>query len=160
MAWKGISESVDALGRMRVRVRMATAQIAVQGALVIKLRAQFNILNRFKQHTGRLFNSMTSDPIAKALGPNDYTARAYPRGPASPMGTPYGRIQELGGTIHAHNPTGLLWFDSLQESGKWGIISVPEVTLEGRFYLRDAVIASEGELHNLSKRGWASAVEG
>lgn len=158
MPWQGINEAIDRYGRMKVRVRTATAQTAVQGALVVKLRAQVNILNRFVQRSGRLFRSMTSDDVARALGPDTFVARAYPRGPASPDGTRYGRIQELGGTIRASNPTGLLWFESVQESGAWGVISVPEVTLEGRFYLRDAVIASEDEIHSIARRNVSRAV--
>ena len=161
MPWQGISEAIDAYGRMRVRVRAATAAAAVGGAQTIYDAARANILARFINRTFDLYNSMTYDRTATALGANSFSARAYPRGPSSSSGTPYGRIQELGGTIFPHNPTGLLWLNSLRDDGTWGVISVHEVTLEGRFYLRDATIASvgSGALHAGAKQHWLDAVE-
>jgi hypothetical protein len=140
---------------------MTTAFAAVMGARLIKERAQDNILATFIQHTGRLYRSMYSDPVATMLGDDDFTARAYPRGPQSPEGTPYGRIQELGGIIRptADNPTGLLWFDSIRQDGSFGVISVPEVQITGMFYLRDAVIMSIPDLRNQTARMWQAAIE-
>lgn len=158
MPWRGIDDLIDAYGRMRVRVRHATAEAAVAGARVIKVAAQGNILARFDNRTGRLWASMFSDDTARPVGLDEYSARAFPRGPGSPEGTPYGRIQELGGTITAENPTGLLWFDSIRDDGSFGVISVPEVTLFGRHYLRDAVLDSLGELRDTAANHWRDAI--
>ena len=159
MPWQGISELIDAYGKMRVRVRASTAAGAVAAARVIYVGAKANILGRFIQHTGRLWESMTYDQRATPLGENVWGARAFPRGPRSLEGTVYGRIQELGGTIYPHNPTDKLWFNSIRQDGTYGVISVFDVTLEGRFYLRDSVITHLGEERGAIKGYWAAALK-
>lgn len=161
--WKGISEDIETLGRSKVRVRAATEEAAVAGAAIVRDAAKVNILTRFMQHTGDLERSMYSDPVATPLGPNDFTARAFPRGSRTydTNATPYARIQELGGIIHAHNKTGLLWIQGPRPDGTWGVsAAVPEVELEGRWYLRDAVIESIPALRELAVSYWADGVAG
>ena len=162
MPWAGISECIDALGKMKTRVRAETAEAAVAGAQLIRDLARANILERFVNRTMALYGSMTSDTVPATLGPDSFSARAFPRGGTLAGGTPYGRIQELGGTIRASNESGLLWFDSIRDDGTFGVISVPEVTLQGRFYLRDAVIEGigSGELRDTAAAHWRRALEG
>ena len=160
MPWRGIDDLIDAYGRMRVRVHAETAAAAVDGARVIKEAAQANILQRFIQRSGNLWRSMTYDDVARQVGEDDFVARAFPRGPGSVDGTPYGRIQELGGVIRPRegNKTGKLWFQGLRANGTFGWISVFEVELEGQFYLRDAVFDNLGELRNTAARHWRDAL--
>jgi hypothetical protein len=159
MPWAGIDNCIEALGRMKVRVREETAEAAVAGAQIIKNRAKANILSRFTMRTWDLFNSMYSDPVARMVGPDEYTARAFPRGSRTYKSdaTPYGRIQELGGIIHGDfGKNEMLWFISPE---KGHLISVPEVELEGKFYLRDAVLASAGALRDTAADHWRRALE-
>jgi hypothetical protein len=150
---------------MKTRVKAATADAAVDGAREIKETAKANILARFENKTFDLYNSMYSDDIATPVGPDAFSARAFPRG-GPPPGTVYGRIQELGGTIYAQGGgrNDLLWFEGFRWDSKangytFGLISVPEVTLEGRFYLRDAVLADLTELRETAARHWRVALE-
>jgi hypothetical protein len=157
MPWSGIDDSIQALGRMKVRVRAATAEAAVAGAAIIREAAKRNILARFVQRTGDLYRSMYSDSVATALGQDKFSARAFPRGAQFPTedSTPYGRIQELGGIIEGQfGRDQLLWFRDL--TGR--LISVPEVELGGRWYLRDAVIESLGPIHESAARYWKEAI--
>jgi hypothetical protein len=156
-----MTECIQTLGRMKGRVKAETAELAVAGALIIADRARVNILDRFVNRTMALYHSMYSDPTAKPIGVDEFSARAFPRGGYMAGGTPYGRIQELGGLITAHNPTGKLWFTSIRDDGTVGLISVPEVHLHGRFYLRDAVIEgiNSGELLGSARDHWRTALE-
>jgi len=156
VAWKGISDVTRTLHDMGDRVDDASYEGAKRAAEIIQEQARVNT-RQFLEWTGRLADSIvTDDPVR--VGPYSYRSRTYPAGGESP-GTPYGRIQELGGVIVAHNPSGFLWWEGFRADGSFGLIAKRSVTLKPRPYLAPALLESRSAIAAEMASVWGQAIE-
>lgn len=157
VAWQGIGAVKDELHAMKDRTDKASHEGVMRGATIIQEQARVNTRFMFVDWTGRLSDSIVTSDAAHT-GDGSWSAKAFPSGGPDP-GTPYGRIQELGGEIVAHNPTGLLWWEGFRADGSFGLISKPSVTLKPHPYLRDALETSMPALRDLMVSVWGQAIE-
>lgn len=152
--WNGVSALRERLALMREKIDKATADGVKKGVEIVQVAAQANTLSVFREWTGRLSDSIVTDGPTN-IGAGAYQARAFPSGPEAP-GTPYGRIQELGGTIFPHNPSGRLWWEGPDGRPR----SATSVTLPPRPYLRPALETSVPAMRNAISDAWRQALEG
>lgn len=150
MRWTGISDAVDALKRKAVSVEHATAEGVRRGITIVQEAAQANTLTVFRQWTGALSESIIVDGPMQ-IGASSYRARTYPT-------IVYGRIQELGGTILPHNPSGRLWWEGIRSDGSFGLISAKEITLPPRPYLTPALETSIPAMRDAISGAWEQAL--
>lgn len=154
--WDGVSALRDEIREREDRVDLATREGVMAGARIIQDQARVNTRFVFVEWTGRLADSIVTDG-PESIGEGSYRSRTYPSGGPDP-GTPYGRIQELGGEIVAHNPTGLLWFEGFRKDGSFGLISTPSVTLKPHPYLEPALETSQPALRDEMADVWGQAI--
>lgn len=158
MPWRGIERFVEAVDAMKVRVNHSTYEGVMRGGRAIQEQARVNTGIIFRLWTGRLSDSITvDDAIQTSKG---WGVDIYPQGGDSYPGTPYGRIQELGGTMFAHNSSGFMWWEGLRSDGTFGLIRAREVTLPPRPYLEPAVQEMKPVLEQIMMDAWEEALFG
>ena len=141
MEWEGIDQAIAALDALKASVGDASRTIAQESAQLVESTAR----GMAPKRTGTLARSISTYGLT-ATGPASYEDRTAPH-------VVYGRIIELGGTIHAHNPTGRLWF---RIDGH--LVSPVSVTIPPHPYLAPALAASTGGIQAIAEARWAAAL--
>jgi hypothetical protein len=156
--WDGIDEAIAALQAWAEREQLATAKATGDAGDDVQRLARGNFVgahapgfphtggDRPNTATGRLQASIVPTPVA-ADGDGRYTVLVGPT-------TIYGRIIELGGTIHPREAEYLSWFSPWLHRRMY----LKEVTLGGWPYLSPAFNTFvETRMTDLYSEAWSAA---